>query len=214
MSTTIYLNLYKSFRRSTNFDKGRIPEYPRYFRKMEAKLAREQRKLSGMKKFSKNWYKQKLKIAKIHEKIANMRKDFLDKLSYQLANEYDAIVVEDMDLTKMSPELDVGKSTYDNGFGMFRRMLEYKLRDRGKQLIVVDWYFPSSMRCSICGYKNTALTINDRVWQCPDCGTILDRDVNAAVNLRLEGIEILNRGTHGDSLPTNRKVCRRKPPLP
>ena len=214
MSTTIYLNLYKSFRRSTNFDKGRIPEYPRYFRKMEAKLAREQRKLSGMKKFSKNWYKQKLKIAKIHEKIANMRKDFLDKLSYQLANDYDAIVVEDMDLTKMSPELDVRKSTYDNGFGMFRRMLEYKLRDRGKQLIVVDWYFPSSKRCSICGYKNTALTINDRIWQCPGCGTILERDVNAAVNLRLEGIEILNRGAHGDSLPANRKVSRRKPPLP
>lgn len=99
-------------------NQGRIPEYPRYFRKMEAKLAREQRKLSGMKKFSKNRYKQKLKIAKIHEKIANMRKDFLDKESYRLANEYDAVVIDDLDMRAMSQGLNLGKSTYDNGFGM------------------------------------------------------------------------------------------------
>ena len=199
-------------------NQGTIPEYPRYFRKLEAKLAKEQRKLSRMKKFSKNWYKQKRKVAKIHEKIANMRKDFLDKLSYKLAEEYDAIAVEDLDMRAMSQRLHLGKSTYDNGFGQFRHMLEYKLRDRGKQLVVVDQLFPSSKRCSICGYKNAALGLEDRVWTCPQCGTVLDRDVNAAVNLRLEGIEILNRGTHGDRLsgqsPVYRKVCHRKPPLP
>ena len=79
-----------------------------------------------------------------------------------MAKEYEANLVEDLNLTKMSPELDLGKSTYDNGFGMFRRMLEYQLRDMGKQLIVVDWSFPSSKRCSMCGHKNAALRIKGR----------------------------------------------------
>ena len=200
-------------------NQGTVPGYQRYFRKLEAKLAKEQRKLSRMKKFSKNWYKQKRKVAKIHEKIANLRKDFLDKLSYKLAEEYDAIAVEDLDMRAMSQRLHLGKSTYDNGFGQFRHMLEYKLHDRGKQLVVVDQLFPSSKRCSICGYKNAALRLEDRVWTCPQCGTVLDRDVNAAVNLRLEGIEILNRGTRGDSLSgetlhTGIPVSNRKPPMP
>ena len=202
-------------------NQGTVPGYQRYFRKLEAKLAKEQRKLSRMEKFSKNWYKQKRKVAKIHEKIANLRKDFLDKLSYKLANEYDAIAIEDLDMQAMSQRLYLGKSTYDNGFGQFRHMLRSKLADRGKCLIEVDRHYASSKLCSVCGYKNTELTLKDRKWTCPNCGTHHDRDENAAINIRNEGIRILginNRGTHGDSLsgqsPVYRKVCHRKPPLP
>lgn len=200
---------------------GASPEYPHYYRKGEGKLAKEQRKLSRKKKFSKNWHKQKRRVAKEHEKTANRRKDFLNKLSYKLANEYDAVVVESIDMKTMSQGLRLGKSTYDNGFGMFRNMLRYKLADRGKWLIEADRYYPSSKLCSVCGYKNAELTLSDRVWKCPSCGTILDRDVNAAVNIRDEGIRILginNRGAHGDSLPgetlhAGMPAGNRKPPL-
>lgn len=201
---------------------GASPEYPRYYREGEEKLAKEQRKLSRKKKFSKNWYKQKRRVAKEHEKTANRRKDFLDKLSCKLANEYDAVVVESIDMKVMSQGLRLGKSTYDNGFGMFRNMLRYKLAGRGKYLIEVDKHYASSKLCSVCGYKNTELTLKDRIWKCPGCGTILDRDVNAAVNIRDEGIRILginNRGTHGDrlsgeTLHAGMPAGNRKPPLP
>ena len=209
-------------RRKPHLNQGTVPGYQRYFRKLEAKLAKEQRKLSRKKKFSKNWYKQKRRVAKEHEKTANRRKDFLDKLSCKLANEYDAVVVESIDMKVMSQGLRLGKSTYDNGFGMFRNILRYKLADRGKYLIEVDKHYASSKLCSVCGYKNTELTLKDRIWKCPGCGTILDRDVNAAVNIRDEGIRILginNRGTHGDrlsgeTLHAGMPAGNRKPPLP
>ena len=172
-------------------NQGDNADYPRFYRKSEQKLQKEQRKLSHRKKGGKNYRKQKLKVARVHEKIANQRKDFLHKRSRQIANVWDAIVVEDIHLRGLSSSLKLGKSTNDNGFGMFRTFLEYKLIEQGKRLIVIDKWFPSSKLCSHCGNVNNELTLADRNWICPNCKSELDRDINAAINIRNEGWRLL-----------------------
>ena len=146
-----------------------------------------------MKRGSNNYYKQKLKVAKIHEKIANCRKDFLHKLSYSLANTYDYIFVEDLNMQTVSKFLHLGKSTSDNGFGMFRNMLSYKLQDRGKVFHKIDKWFASSTTCSNCSTKHKEIvnSLVIRKWTCPTCGYSHDRDVNAAINIRQQGIKEL-----------------------
>ena len=170
---------------------GNTPEYPRCFRQAQAKLAKEQRKLSRRKKGGSNRTKQKLKVARIHEKVANQRKDFLHKQTRQIANAYDAVCIEDLNMKGMSQALSFGKSVSDNGWGMFTRMLEYKLAEHGKQLAKIDKWFPSSKTCSVCGYINDALKLGDRTWVCDSCGTTHDRDANAAINIRNEGLRLL-----------------------
>jgi len=184
-------------------DQGNRATYPKFYKKTQEKLARKQRQLSKMQKGSKNRQKQRIKVAKTYEKIANQRKDFLHKLSKDLADTYDIVVIEDLNMQAMSKSLNLGKSVYDNGWGMFTGMLEYKLKDRGKVLIKVDKYFPSSKTCNVCGYKYDSLALTDRSWECPQCHTIHDRDVNAAVNIRNEGLRIysesMNRRADGVS---------------
>ncbi|MEQ8156454.1 MAG: transposase [Clostridiaceae bacterium] len=165
-------------------------DYPKYYRKMEVKLKREQRKLSKRMKGGKNRDKQREKVAKLHEKVANQRKDYLHKQSRQIANAYDAVVVEDLNMRGMAQGLKLAKSTNDNGFGMLRTFLEYKLREQGKQLIVIDKWYPSSKTCHVCGEINNELTLADRAWTCI-CGTMHDRDINAAINIRKEGCRML-----------------------
>ena len=169
------------------------PDYPKFYRIYEQKLAFEQRKLSHMKRGSSNYYKQKLKVAKIHEKIANCRKDFLHKLSYLYAETYDYIFVEDLNMQTVSKFLHLGKSTNDNGFGMFRCMLSYKLQDRGKVFHKIDKWYASSTTCSNCGTKHKEIvnSLVVRKWTCPTCGYSHDRDVNAAINIRQQGIKEL-----------------------
>ena len=170
---------------------GREANYPRYYRKMEKKLARECRRLSHMQLGSHNREKQKVKIAKIHEKISNQRLDFLHKLSTQLAIKYDLICVEDIDLSAMSKSLHFGKSINDNGFGMFKFMLMYKLHDRGKEIVKTSKYYPSSQICHICNYRNYDVKdLSIREWYCPKCGTLHNRDVNAAINILNEGFNM------------------------
>jgi putative transposase len=154
---------------------------------MQDKLVKEQRKLSLMKYSSNNYYKQKLRVAKLHEHISNQRKDWIHKLSTQLANEYDYICVEDINMQNMAQSLKLGKSTNDNGFGMFRTILNYKLEDRGKKLIKIDKWFPSSKMCRFCGNINKELTLADRVWNCI-CGEVINRDENAAINILNVGL--------------------------
>jgi len=170
---------------------GECGQLPKYFRGSEEKLAREQRKLSKMVKGSCNWVKQKIKIAKIHEHIANQRMDFQHKRSTEIANAYDAVCVEDIDMKALSQSLKLGKSTMDNGYGEFRRMLEYKLEDRGKTFVKIDKWYPSSKRCSCCGHINKDLKLSDREWACPECHASWDRDINAAINIREEGMRII-----------------------
>ena len=168
-------------------------DYPRFFRLLESKLVKEQRNLSKKVKFSSNWYKQKTKVAKIHNQIKNSRLDFLHKLSTELVKKYNAIVIEDLNMKCMSQALNFGKSVSDNGWGMFTTMLKYKTELSGKQLIKIDKYFPSSQLCSNCGYHNNE-TKNLRVgeWTCPICGSIHDRDMNASINISNEGLRVLS----------------------
>ncbi len=166
-------------------------EYPRFYRKAESKLKKAQRKLSKRKKGSKNRDKQRLKVARLHEKTANQRKDFLHKLSRQITNAYTAIVIEDLNMKGMAQGLHLAKSTNDNGFGMLKTFLAYKLAEQGKQLVIVDKWYPSSKLCHVCNHKNTELTLADRIWTCENCGTELDRDINAAINIKNEGCRML-----------------------
>ena len=169
------------------------PKYPRYYRKAEKKLAKEQRALSRMEKGSKNYIKQRIKIAKLHEKIANMRKDFLHKESHRIAESYDAVCVEELDMKGLSKALNFGKSVHDNGWGMFKSMLKYKLEDRGKKLIVIDKRYPSSQICSECGCIHPEVKdLSVKEWFCDWCLTYHDRDRNAAINIKKEGVRQLS----------------------
>ena len=167
---------------------GYACEYPKYYRKAEEQLRKQQRRLSKMKKGSANYRKQKLVIARLHEKVANQRKDFLHKESLKLAKKYDSISIEDLNMQAMSKAMHFGKSVHDNGWGMFTRMLEYKLRDRGGELVRIDKWYPSSQICSGCGCIHPEVKELDvRTWFCDWCLEYHDRDVNAAVNIREEG---------------------------
>ena len=166
---------------------GEQADYPRFYRQMEPRLMREQRRLSHMVKGSGNWVKQKRRIAKLAAKVRNQRADFLHKTANRLAARYDCVGVEDLDMKDMSQSLALGKSTMDNGYGMFRTMLAYKLERQGKQLVTVDRFYPSSQLCSDCGYRNKdTKDLHIREWTCPDCGVWHDRDVNAATNIMHE----------------------------
>ena len=171
------------------FSTGKRAEYPMFYRNTEKKLAREQRKLSRCQKGSQNYKKQKKRVALCHEKIRNQRKDFQHKLSASLAESFDAVCVEDLNLKGMAGGLHLGKGVHDNGYGLFLSMLEYKLEERGKYLIKVDRYFASSKICSVCGKKKEELSLSDRIYYC-ECGNRMDRDVNAAVNIMKEGKRI------------------------
>ena len=170
-----------------------------WYRNLEGRIAKEQRKLSRMMYGSANYWKQKHRIGKLHEKARNRRKDFLHKLSHDVARDFDAVIVEDINLQHMSKALNYGKSVYDNGYGMLRDMLAYKLNGRGKVLVKIDKFFPSSTRCSVCHEVNHELKLSDREWTCISCGTHHNRDKNAARNLLDEGKSILNRWASGDS---------------
>lgn len=178
-------------------NQGNKPDYPKFYRKYESKLATEQRKLSHMKRGSNNYYKQKAKVAKVHEKIANCRKDFLHKLSYSLAETYDYVFVEDINMKNIQSFYRLGKSTSDNGFGMFRSMLSYKLQDRGKVFYKIDKWYASSKICSVCStkHKDIVNSLAIKNWTCPICGSVHDRDTNAAINIRQYGIQTV--GTTG-----------------
>ena len=171
-------------------DEGGIPEYPRFYRKAQEKLSREQRKLSKCEKGSNNRAKQRKRVAKLHKKVSNQRKDFLHKQSRQITNAYDAVVVENLNMKDMSKALRFGKAVHDNGWGMFIMFLQYKLTEAGKQLVKIDKWFPSSKTCSVCGKKKDDLALSEQIYIC-ECGNIMDRDQNAAINIRQEGLRLL-----------------------
>ena len=172
-------------------NQNRSPEnFQHLYRNSESRLAKEQRKLSRMKLHSANYEKQKIKVAKIHEKIKNQRKDFIEKESMKLANLYDIVCVEDVNLQNIAQSLRLGKSTNDNGFGMFRTRLQQKLEYQGKKLVKIDKWFPSSKICRFCGCINSELKLSGRMWTCGR-GQIINRDENAAINILNEGLRLL-----------------------
>lgn len=170
----------------------------KYYRESHSKLAKEQRKLSRMvgsrknETKSNNYMKQQRKINKIHRHIANQRLDNLHKLSTEIANQYDVVCVESLNMRSMSNKgFGNGKATMDNGYGLFLNMLEYKLTDRNKYFIKVDKWFPSSQVCNCCGSVHSAMkNLSIRTIKC-DCGLTMSRDQNAAINIRKEGLRIL-----------------------
>jgi putative transposase len=170
-------------------EQGEKANYPKFYRQSLDKLAREQRILSHRKKGSANWEKQRIKVAKQHEKTANQRKNFLHHKSKELATKYDAVIIENLDMKGMSQGLRFGKSVHDNGWGIFTRFLKYKLEVQGKHLVKIDKWFPSTKRCSCCGTEKE-MPLSERVYQC-SCGFVLDRDYNSAINIKNEGLRLL-----------------------
>lgn len=166
---------------------------PKWFRKSEGRLAREQKKLSRMTPGSYNYQKQRLVVARIHEHIANQRKDYAHQLSREIANSCTTVCVEDLDLNAMKQSLNFGKATSDAGFGMFRTFLEYKLKEQGRYFVKVDKWFPSSKTCNYCGGYYKDLQLGQETWECPHCHRIIKRDPNAALNIRDEGFRMILR---------------------
>lgn len=171
---------------------GCCPDSHKYYRQSQEKLAHAQRKLRHMVIGSNNYNKQQKRIAKIHGHTANQRKDFLHKESTKIANSYDVVCVESLNMRAMSNKgFGNGKATLDNGYGMFLNMLEYKLADRGKYLVKVDKWFPSSQICHCCGKLHPAMKdLTIRTMKC-DCGLTMSRDQNAAINILREGMRLL-----------------------
>ena len=186
---------------------GCLIENPKYFRVSEEKLARNQRKLSKMVKGSKNREKQRIKVAKIHEKISNQRKDFQHKVSSRIVNENQIIVSEDLKPSNMIKNHKLAKSIQDASFGTFCNMISYKSAWYGREYVKVGSFYPSSKLCHKCGYKNTTLTLADREWECPNCHTLLDRDKNAALNILDEGLRILGQELPDEPVDTDNISC-------
>lgn len=181
---------YKSDGLYTNSE-GECADMPHFYRKAQKKLAKAQRKLSKKQKSSKNYGKQKHKVAKIHRKTKNQRNDFLHKKSKELTDKYDLISVESLNMQAISRCLKLGKATMDNGFGMFCNMLEYKQKRKGHYFVRIDKLYPSSQLCQ-CGYKNPITKdLKIRTVTCPNCGAKYDRDHNAAINIDKEGLRVL-----------------------
>ena len=181
------------------FDTGEVIENPKFFRKSQNKLAKEQRKLSKCKFGSNGYKKQKLKVAKIHEKIKNQRKDFQHKVSSRIVNENQVIVSENLNVKGMLKNHKLAKSIQDASFSSFCDMIKYKSEQKHRIYLKIDRFYPSSKLCHHCGYKYTGLKLEERFWTCPKCETYLDRDENAAINILNEGLKILSTVEYTES---------------
>ena len=179
-------------------DKGNNGSNHKYYRESHKKLAKAQRVLSRKKGSRKNetksnnYLKQLKRVNKIHKHIANQRLDNLHKKSTEIANQYDVVCVESLNMRSMSNKhFGNGKATLDNGYGMFLNMLEYKLKDRGKYFVKVDKWYPSSQICHCCGARHPEMKdLSIRIMRC-SCGLLMNRDQNAAINIKNEGLRIL-----------------------
>ena len=181
------------------FDSGEVIENPKYYRKTEYRIKKTQRILDKCEKFSKNYKKVQLKLAKLHEKIKNQRKDFQHKWSRKIVNENQIIVSEDLNVKGMLKNHKLAKSIQDASFSSFCNMIAYKALEQYRQYVKIGTFYPSSKLCHCCGFKHKGLKLEERFWTCPECGTYLDRDENAAINILNEGLKILNRNTDGRS---------------
>ena len=175
---------------------GEIFKNNRNTKRYERKLAKAQQHLSRKKKGSRGFENQKLKVARIHEKIANSRAEYLHKCSISLVRRYDTICIEDLNVKGMERNHRLAKSITDASWGNFVSMLTYKAEWNGKKVVKIDRYFPSSQTCNVCGYVNKQTKdLSVREWECPVCHTHHNRDVNAAINILRFGINHTSAGT-------------------
>jgi putative transposase len=196
---------------------GEIFDGVRSYKKYESKLARMQylhrHKQKGMANatlaLSNNYRKACVKIARLHQKIANIRKDTLHKITTYISKNHAVIGIEDLNVSGMLANGKLSKAIADMGFYEFRRQLEYKTQLYGSKLVIVDRFYPSSKTCSHCGHKKTSLSLSQRVFKCDHCGFECDRDVNAAINLKQEAVRLTVLACGLDSADTSRMLAKR-----
>ena len=170
---------------------GNVINNPKYLEKSMCKLVREQRKLSRKQKGSNNRNKQRIKVAKVHEKITNQRNDFLQKQSTMLVSENQTICIEDLNVKGMVRNHKLAQHITSCSWSKFFAMLEYKATWYGNEIIKVPTMYPSSQTCSCCGYKNPLVkNLSVREWECPKCHTRHDRDTNASINILNRGLSV------------------------
>lgn len=173
---------------------GQIFESPKAYARAQARLAREQRRLARKRRGSANYAKQRRRVALCHERVANQRRDFTDKATTALVRENQAICAEDLNVKGMLMNRRLARAVADAAFGEVLRKLSYKCAWYGRDLVQVDMWYPSSKTCSACGHVQD-MPLEERTYRCPECGMVLDRDLNAAKNILAEGLRKLGRGT-------------------
>ena len=171
---------------------GEVFENKHFFKKQENKIAKLQRQLSKKQKGSNNRNKQRVRIAKVFEKLSNQKDAYIHSVVNELLTYYDTVFMEDLNIKGMMKNHKLAKSMQEVGFYKFRQILEDKARNNYKQVVFIDRFYPSSKACSNCGYKNQELKLSDRFWTCPNCREYHDRDLNAAVNILHEGERLIS----------------------
>ena len=190
LNTVIGLDLgIKDFIVDSN---GNIYKNKHFYKNQEKKLKKLQQQLSKKQKGSNNRNKLRIKLAKIHEKITNQRNAYLHQITSKLVNENQVICIEDLNVNGMLSNHKLAKSIQELSLYEFRHQLEYKCRWHGRQLVIIDRFYPSSKTCHNCGYIYKDLKLSDREWICPRCGNIIDRDYNASLNILSAGLKQLN----------------------
>ena len=188
-----------------------------FFTKEEKRLARLQRRHTKKQKRSKNREKARRKVAKLHARIADRRRDFLHKLTTRLIRENQVVCVESLAVKNMLQNHCLAKAIADVGWGELVRQLQYKAAWYGRTVVAIDQWYPSSKRCSVCGHVLDSLDLDDRQWTCPECGTVHDRDTNAALNIKAEGLsvfacgEVVRPNLHGTREGTPRRSRKATP---
>lgn len=179
---------------------GVVIDNPKYLRENQSRISRIQRHMSRKVKGSRRWHKNRIRIARLHNKISNKRLWFLHNMTTYLVDNYDTICIEDLNVSGMVKNHKLANSISDASFSLFRSILEYKCKWYGKTLSIIDRFYPSSKTCSFCGWKKDDLSLSDRIFICENCGAKIDRDLNAALNIKRVGVDILYNRTLRDEV--------------
>ena len=191
--TTKTIGIDVGIKEFATLSNGLVINNPKYFRESQAKLAKVQRMFSRKKKGSSRYKKAKLKIARVHKKIANQRSYFLHNVSTRIVKDYDVICIEDLNVAGIVKNRSLSKSISDASFSKLFSMLEYKSKWYGKELVKIPRFAPSSKTCSNCGSVKKELTLSQRTFRCDSCGFEMDRDLNASINIESIGVEMQKR---------------------